>query len=547
MDFKQKFLSNIRGDIFGGITAGIVALPLALAFGVASGLGAASGLYGAIAVGILAALFGGTPSQISGPTGPMTVVMAAMVVMLAGTPQYAFAAVLLAGLFQILFGVLGLGAYIRYIPYPVVSGFMSGIGVIIIALQALPILGVPGASSVIKSLQAIPAALGQANLVALALGLATIAIVYLSPRVIKGVPGTLVALISMTVVAFAFKLQVPKIGEIPSGLPSLTLPPLDMAMLGLILVPALTLAALGSIDSLLTSLVADNMTRTRHDSNKELVGQGLGNALAGLIGGIPGAGATMRTVVNIKSGGKTGLSGTIHGLVLLAVLLGLGALASHIPLAVLAGILVTVGIGIIDYKGVKHFARVPKADAAVMVVVLVMTVFVDLIQAVAAGLVMASLIFVKRTSDMHFVSPRSLEEADMADVTEATELSEEVFEGVYVVHLEGSLFFGNAIPLQTQIAKLEAPRAVVIDMARVPFLDQSGAYALSDLALDLRARDVRVYLSSIQPQPQQLLHLTGIAPGEIPEECVHPTVARAVQAVVLTLNTRPAPSPGVNA
>lgn len=530
MDIKQKFFGNVRGDLFGGVTAGIVALPLALAFGVASGLGAQAGLYGAIAVGILAALFGGTPSQISGPTGPMTVVAAGVIAAHTGRPEYVLAAIALGGLFQILFGVLKLGTYIRYVPYPVVSGFMSGIGVIIVALQVLPLAGLPGPANVVKALQAIPAALSNINLVALGFGLATIAIVYTAPRVLKGVPGTLVALVSLTIVAVVAKVDIPRIGEIPAGLPALTLPPMDLAMLGVILVPALTLALLGSIDSLLTSLVADNLTRTRHDSNQELIGQGLGNTLSGLIGGLPGAGATMRTVVNIQSGGTGNLSGVVHGLVLLAVLLGLGTLASHIPLAVLAGILVTVGIGIIDYKGLRHFVRVPRADAVVMVVVLGLTVFVDLIQAVAIGMVMACLVFVKRVSDMPVGRSRVLNEA--GELYPEGELAEEVARGIHVLHLDGSLFFGNALPLQTTTGKLKDAKALVIDMARTPFLDQSGAYALSDAALDLRARGVCVFLAALPPQPEDLLRVTGIAPGEVDGECVFPTVHEAVAAAV---------------
>ena len=530
MDFKKTYLSNLRGDLFGGITAGIVALPLALAFGVASGLGAEAGIYGAIAIGIVAAIFGGTPTQISGPTGPMTVVMAGIVASMTGSPAAVLLAVILAGVFQIIFGLLRLGTFIKYIPYPVVSGFMSGIGVIIVCLQLLPMLGASVPPNVPKALAGLPAAFSQLNVAALGLGLATIAIIYTVPRFTKVVPGALVGLLVMTAVSVAMKLDVPRIGEIPTGLPALQIPPFDLAILAAVIVPALTLAALGSIDSLLTSLVADNITRTKHDSNKELIGQGLGNMLTGFVGGIPGAGATMRTVINVRSGGTGPLSGVVHGLLLLAVLLGLGPLASHIPLAVLAGILVTVGIGIIDYKGVKHFLRVPKADAVVMVVVLGLTVFVDLIQAVALGLVMACLIFVKRISDMSVVSPTALKDAGRSYTSE--DLSEEVYDDVYVLHLEGALFFGNALPLQAQIAKLTDAKALVIDMGRTPFLDQSGAYALSDAALDLQDRGVKVFLANIPQQPRELLHVTGIAPGLIPADHVLGEVNQAVRAAV---------------
>lgn len=525
MNIQQLTFRHWRGDIFGGLTAGIVALPLCLAFGVASGMGAQAGLYGAIALGILAALFGGTQTQVSGPTGPMTVVMAGMVASLSGKPEWIFATVVLAGLLQIAFGCLKLGGFIRYMPYPVVSGFMSGIGVIIILLQVLPLMGLPGQANVVKGLQALPDALPALNVQALLLGLTAVALVYTAPKVIKGVPGTLVALIVTTLAAVALKLDVPRIGNIPTGLPSLHLPPLDLAMPGVIVFPALTLSVLGSIDSLLTSLVADQQTRTRHHSDHELIGQGLGNALAGILGGLPGAGATMRTVVNIKSGAKTGLSGAVHGLFLLAVLLGLGTLASHIPLAVLAGILITVGIGIIDYKGIRHFARVPRADTLVNLTVFFMTVFVDLIQAVAVGMVLACLVFAKRMSDMELVEAKSLDQ-----VENDWSVPESVGQGIYAAHLQGALFFGNANGFPDMIAKLPGIRAVVLVMDRVPFLDQSGAYVLSDLTLDLKEKGVDVYVSELTGQPERILALTGIVPGEIPEDHVFPTTREALKA-----------------
>ena len=539
------WLSNLRGDLFGGLTAGVVALPLALAFGVASGLGPAAGLYGAIAVGILAAAFGGTPSQVSGPTGPLTVVVAGAVGAMTGNPVMVFVAITLAGLMQIAFGLLKLGGFIRYMPYPVVSGFMSGIGVIIIALQLLPLLGAPGASDVVSGLRRLPEALQAVNGVALALGAAAVGLVYLTKAVAPRVPGALVALVALTVAAWALKLEVPHIGAIPMGLPALRLPPFDLLAIVAVVPVAFMLAALGSIDSLLTSLVADNVTRTRHDNDRELIGQGIGNAVAGLIGGVPGAGATMRTVINVQAGGRTPLSGILHGVVLIAVLLGLAPLAAHIPLAVLAGILVTVGLGIIDFRGIKHFLRVPRADATVMAVVLVMTVFVDLIQAVAAGMVMASLIFVKRMSDLEVAVATPLgERPDAAgEDDEPLLLPREVFDDVYVVPVTGSLFFGNAMPLQSLVLGLSEARAIVVDLAGTPFLDQSAAYALSDLALDLDTKGIPLFLCGLQDQPRRILRLTGIAPGEIPEAHVCASDEDAYHAAGRALQERRATAP----
>ncbi len=526
---KTGWFSNLKGDLFGGVTAGVIALPLALAFGVSSGLGPAAGMYGAIAVGVLAAAFGGTPSQISGPTGPMTVVVAGAVAAMTGDPALIFVAIALAGLMQIAFGLLRLGGFIRYMPYPVVSGFMSGIGVIIIALQLLPMLGAPGAASVIGGLKRLPDALVHTNVVALGLGLAAIALVYATKAIAPKVPGALVSLIGLTIAAWALRLDVPHIGTIPTGLPALHLPPLDPFAIAAVVPTAFMLAALGCIDSLLTSVVADNVTRTRHDSDKELIGQGIGNAVAGLIGGVPGAGATMRTVANIQAGGRTPLSGIVHGLLLLAIMLGLAPLAANIPLAVLAGILVTVGIGIVDYRGLTHFWRVPRADAVVMGVVLVMTVFVDLIQAVAAGMVMASLIFVKRMSDMEVAVPTSVGGGGSLD-EDADQRPREVLDDIYVVPVSGSLFFGNALPLQGLIMGLTDARAIVLDLSDTPFLDQSAAYAISDVALDLGGKGIALYICGLRDQPRRILRLTGIAPGELPKSQIFDDCKDAVLA-----------------
>jgi SulP family sulfate permease len=532
----QTWFSNLRGDIFGGLTAGVIALPLALAFGVASGLGPTAGMYGAIAVGLLAAMFGGTPSQVSGPTGPMTIVVAGLVGSTTGNPTVVLGAIVLGGLFQILFGVLKLGAFIRYVPYPVVSGFMSGIGVIIIALQILPLLGQKGSYSVIDNFLKLPGAAAQTNVAAFALGLGAIALVYGTGAVTKKVPGALVALLILTPFSWALGLKVPKIGEIPLGIPTLHLPPLDPAILAAMVVPGLMLAALGSIDSLLTSLIADNITRTRHDSDRELIGQGIGNAMAGLIGGIPGAGATKGTVVSVMAGGKTPLAGIIHALFLLAVMLGLSKLAAEIPLSVLAGILISVGVGIIDVRGIKHFLRIPRADAIVNFTVLLLTVFVDLIQAVAAGMIMASLIFVKRMSDMEFGAPTA---ADASGEMLPQEAPQKLLQNIYVVPVQGPLFFGNALRLQTLVLSLSDARGVVMDLGQCPFVDQSAAYTLSDLALDLHSKGVLVAVCGLQDQPRRLLRLTGIAPGEIPETKVHTTTEAGVQAILSRLVATP--------
>jgi SulP family sulfate permease len=306
-DFK-----HVKGDIFGGVTAGIVALPLALAFGVQSGMGAIAGLYGAMMLGIFAALFGGTKTQVSGPTGPMTVVSSVVIataIEMSGSLQagmgFIIAVFLLSGGFQIVFGILKIGKYIKYIPYPVLSGFMTGIGIIIILFQLYPFLGHKSAKSTLDICLEIGEPIMAFNWMAVVLGGLTIAIIYLFPRITKAVPSTLIALLVATMMALLFHMDVPLIGDIPSGIPSLRtggIFSIDPSMFGLLIKFALTIAALGMIDSLLTSVIADNKTRTKHDSNRELIGQGIGNIASGLIGGLPGAGATMLSVVNIKAG-----------------------------------------------------------------------------------------------------------------------------------------------------------------------------------------------------------------------------------------------------
>ena len=534
MNLRKRFLGNVRGDVFGGVTAGIVALPLALGFGIASGLenGATAGLYGAIAVGLMAALFGGTPSQISGPTGPMTVVVAGLVGSLTGDPAWVFATVALAGLIQIVLGVLRLGRYINYVPYPVISGFMSGIGVIIIILQLAQLVGHRPASGTLEAVRHIPDDFKMVNPTALGLGLATIALVYLVPRLTKAVPSALVALIVVTIVSVLVPMGVPRIGTIPRGLPSITIPVFELDKFMIILVPAIVLAFVASLDSLLTSLVADAVTKTRHDSERELVGQGIGNVCAGLIGGLPGAGATMRTVVNIKSGGRGHLSGVIHAVLLLAILLALGPLAEWIPMAVLAGILITVGIGIIDLKGLRHIIRAPRGDAMVMIVVLALTVFMDLMTAVAVGMVMAAMILLKRLSDIDPATHSPLRDiAAHRPWIPALEAPEEVLDGVYVVELHGSLFFGNAGPLQRKLEGIEhQARAVVLHMGDVRYVDQSGVYMLTDLIDGLHKNQTAVFIAALQPEPAEVAKRLGALPGAIVPERIFERVEDAIVA-----------------
>ena len=555
----MSFIStkNIKGDITGGITAGIVALPLALAFGIqafggindpsAASMGALAGLVGATLLGFFAALFGGTPSQISAPTGPMTVITAGLISGVWASSSGNLSTVritmslagLFCGLFQILFGIIKLGKLVRYIPYPVLSGFMSGIGVIIILQQIYPLFGMKSPVLVVDMILDFPEIVSEGfSLEALLLGLGTIAIISLLPKVIKNpnVPVTLVALVVMTLIALPLGLADKYIiGSIPTGLPmpffangSVDLSGIDWTLaLKHAVIPGLTLAGLGSIDTLLTSVVADNITKTKHDSNQELIGQGIGNAMAGLFCGISGAGATMRTVVNVRSGGRGKISGMVHAMLLLAILLGLGNLVKFVPLAVLAGILITVGWGIIDFRGFRDLRKIPHDDAFVLIVVFLTTVFVDLLTAVGIGMVIACVLFMKRASDMvekqydsHEINGFDKEnpwpdEGGMPDKAKHS---------IYVQRLNGPVFFGSITGFKSVMQDIPADvKIVIIRMKNVPFMDQSGLYAMEAAIKELRDRGTQVLMTIVQPQPKYMLNSTGVIPELVPEECVFKT------------------------
>ena len=598
----KGFFSNIKGDAFGGITAGVVALPLALAFGVSSGLGPSAGLYGAIFISFFAALFGGTNTQISGPTAPMTavsmVVIASIVVASDGDVNKALPSILmvffLAGLIQVGLGLVGVGKYIKYIPYPVVSGFMTAIGVIILLTQILPSLGYSPkedmeyvnqfkpqaeeiilenilkeeagegllvledfketirragniteadilresktlaakyASGTIGAVKVMPRALRNINWLELLLSLGTIIIIFGFRKISKAVPSTLVALIAMSGIAIGFGLDYKPIEQIPEGLPVPKLEMFSHFNLGSIspyIFSALTLALLGAIDSLLTSIVADNMTKTKHKPNRELVGQGIGNSIAAVFGGIPGAGATIRTVVNINAGGKTRLSGMIAGVLLLFILLALGPIASKIPAAVLSGILITVGIGVMDYKGLKAIPILPKdiflgpvklsSEVLIMIIVLLLSTFWDLIFAVGIGLLISCLMFMKLIGDLTAerseVGPLK-EEAWPDEIDFPKNLKDKVF----IKHIKGPLFFGSTSEFEQLYKQIpEGAKTVVIRLSRMQYMDQTGLYVMEDTLQDLRVRGVDVIFVGLLKQPRYMMERIDIIPDFIPEE-----------------------------
>jgi sulfate permease, SulP family len=507
-------LNNLRGDIYGGLTAAVVALPLALAFGVTSGVGPLAGMYGAIIVGFFAAIFGGTPAQVSGPTGPMTVVMTAIVIHFAHNPAMAFTIVMLGGVFQILFAVLKFGRYINLVPYPVISGFMSGIGCIIIILQLAPFVGQAGAGGPLKSILALPELLSQIHSSALILGVVALGIVWFIPqRLSRYIPGPLLALLLGTTLSYFLLNDVTIIGEIPSGLPSIQLPVFSIEEFAMIIKYSLVLAFLGSIDSLLTSLIADSITRTHHKSDRELFGQGIGNIVSGMFGGLPGAGATMRTVVNVRAGGRTPISGALHALVLLLMVLGLGALAEHIPHAVLAGILLKVGFDIVDWKYLSRIRSAPRSGMLIMLTTFLLTVLVDLITAVAVGTVMASLLFVKRMSDSQADSMKIVGSSD--DWHELTEEEAEILEiaagHIVLFHIEGPMSFGSAKGIVQLLTADREQDVLIIDFSDVPFIDSTASMAIEEVILKAQSDNDYVVLCGMCPSVEKVLRQIGVA------------------------------------
>ncbi|UAM98065.1 SulP family inorganic anion transporter [Polaribacter litorisediminis] len=618
----KKLFSNIKGDAFGGITAGIVALPLALAFGVSSGLGPTAGLYGAIFISFFAALFGGTATQISGPTAPMTavsmVVIAGIIATNDGDVSKALPAILtvflLAGFFQIGLGLIGLGKYIRYIPYPVVSGFMTAIGVIILLTQVLPSLGYypkedvefvsnfkaeaeevilenilkeeagegilvledfretisraekittedieresrilasKNASGTIGAIRVLPRALQNINWLELILALGTVFIIYGFKKITTSIPSTLVALIVMSGIAVGFGLDYKAIQEIPGGIPIPKweiITDFSFSSITPYIFTALTLALLGAIDSLLTSVVADNMTKTKHKPNKELVGQGIGNSIAAIFGGIPGAGATIRTVVNINAGGKTKLSGMIAGIMLLLIMLLLGPVASKIPAAVLAGILITVGIGVMDYKGLKAIPHLPKdiklgflkisSEVLIMLMVLLLSTFWDLIYAVGIGLVIASLMFMKKIGDL--TAKRSLVKVlDEESWPDEKGFTKNLKEKVFIKHIKGPLFFGSTSDFQQLSRQIPTTASIVIiRLTRMHYMDQSGLYAMEDTLLELKKKNIEVLFVHLQEQPRYMMERIDIIPNIIPNKHIFSSFSTCVNWAKQTINDR---------
>ena len=542
--------TNIKGDLFGGVTAAIVALPLALAFGVASGAGAAAGLWGAVLVGLFAALFGGTPSLISEPTGPMTVVMTAVIASLtARNPEnglaMAFTVVMLAGIFQMVFGVLKLGRYITQMPYTVISGFMSGIGFILIILQLGPFLGqaIPK-GGVMGTLTALPQLLQNARPTEVLLAVITLAILWLTPAGVKKVaPPQLIALVIGTLLSLTLLSGggdggegIRRIGEIASGFPKLQVPTFAPAQLQTMVVSAAVLGMLGCIDALLTAVIADSVTRTEHDSNKELIGQGLGNLVSGLFGGIAGAGATMGTVVNIQAGGRSALSGITRALVLMVVILAGGRLAAQIPQAVLAGIALKVGVDIVDWGFIKRAHRISISGAVIMYLVITLTVLVDLIVAVGVGVFIANILTIDKMSALQSKSVKSVSTGDGALMIpdEEKALLDQGKGQVLLFQLNGAMIFGVAKAIAREHNAIRDCKAVIFDLSEVSHLGVTAALAVENAVEEAIEKGRQVFVVGAADTTQRRLEKLGLfkkLPAERTSISRHEALQQAVAAL----------------
>ena len=515
-------LDNLRGDIFGGLTCTVVGLPVALAFGVASGLGPTAGMYGAIAVGFFASVFGGTRSQISGPTGPMAIAMAVIVTSHANSLAEAFTIVMLAGFLQAALGLARIGRFVAYTPYSVISGFMTGIGVIIMIVQIAPFLGSPVAvGGVIGAVDALEGVVTNVNFHALAVAGVTLVVGILWPRPFRKIlPAPLAAMIVGCALGILWLNDLPIIGDVPTGLPDLQFPVFSVGFILGALEPALVLALLGSIDSLLTSLIADSLTRTRHNPNRELIGQGIGNMIAGLIGGLPGAGATLGTVVNIRSGGNTQLSGAIRAGVLLALVLGLGRYVEAIPHGVLAGILTKVGWDIMDWRFVKRVHQMPREHLMVMVITFALTVFLDLVTAIAIGLIaagMASARLLERQELDSVVSVPLLDQSFLSldpDAEDADEFSARVG----LVALRGRFSVASSSNLVSTIGQdIQEHEVVIFDFTETAYMDDSAAMVVEqmiDVALDEDTEPIVMGLSGPVERNLRALNILHRVPAD---------------------------------
>lgn len=508
-------LSHWRRDLKGGLHAAAVALPMGLAFGVVSGLGPVAGIMSAVATGVCAGLFGGTATQIAGPTGPIAILMASVVAGFATQPAAVFGVIVLAGALQIVFGAMQLGRYIALMPYPVMSGFGTAVGCIIIVMQLNPLLGYPPVGDTVTAVTSLPSRIAGANPAAMMITLLCFFACLSAPGKLRSiVPVHLVVLVAGSALVSASGLDVPYMGAPESLLPEFQFPPLLDLPWTEIWLAALVLSLISSLDSLLTSVAADTATQEIHDPDRELVGQGLGNVLAAMLGAMPGSGSTFRTLANIRGGGKTPLSAIIHSAALFALLLGLGDLIRFIPSSVIAGILIYLGFSIIDWKYIARFPFVPRGGVVIMLTVWFVALFVNVVTGAVIGFVMASLGFVKRMADIQLaavdVSDAAREESRLnADEQAALERSQQQ---TLLIRLAGPVTFGAANRLYRRLANIAYYKSIVLDFTEVPHIDESGIIALENIIRAAQVNNQRVFVAGMHREIARSIIQFGLSP-----------------------------------
>lgn len=558
MDFKNiknitgSFSSkSIKGDFTGGLTAAIIALPMGLAFGLQSGLGPQAGLYTAIILALLASIVAGTKTLISDPTGPMTIV-AATIIAEAGfngvgkIPVVIILSFALGGIFQIMFGLIKVAQYVKYISYPVLSGFMGGIGIIIILTQWHTFLGGQRPGGIIDIILDLHTPIIEYHWSSIILGSLTLVFIYFIPKISKKIPAGLISLIIGTLVSFTFKKEwgwhwdYSTIGEIPSDLPQIVLPfseflNISFSEFSIAVVSGLTLAGLGTIDTLLTSVVADNLTKTKHNGNRELIGQGIGNFVAALFGGLPGAGSTTGTVANINSNGKTNMSGIFKAIFLLIVLVGLGPLLKDVPKPVLSALLISVGIGIIDFKGMKKLFSLKNSDSLVLLLVVVLTVFVDLLVAVGIGMVLSSFFFMQRMGELVDQQSKS---GDINEIEKKLKIPESIKNRIMVYELDGPLFYGFSDQFKEQAEAIIGKDAVIINMSQVPYIDASGTYVLEEVIKNFKDKKVEVILVGVKDHIFKQFEEFKVIPNTLAEEKAYNSVRAGLKYLKFQLEEK---------
>ena len=492
MDFKVK-LQILLGDILGGINSAIVALPQALAFGVATGFGAGAGLWGAIILCFVAGILGTKVPMISGPTGPMTIVIASIAAALGFDMQAVITIMLMAALIQILFSITNISDIVKYVPYPVISGFMNGIGIIIILIQLNPLIGHSTISSTFDSLKHFVINLNNINQPAMWLGLLTLLIVFGIPKKInKYLPSQIIALIFCTIISIKLGLDIPKISEISVNFPNIRLPIFDFHKITVYLPYAATLAVVLSAESMLTGLVADSLTKTRHEPKKLLFSQGVGNIICAMSGSLCGTAATMRTVAALNTGATTKIATIINPIVLCLLLFKFSGFVAEIPLAVLAGILIKIGYDIIDIKLIKVIKFAPKDDLYVLILVFLLTVFYNLIFAVGAGITLAALLYAKRVADKAHIVQKSIYDKDIMKLEKILETDYK--HKIRVVHISGQFFFGSATQLISKFEDVLGTKYLILNYESDDLLDISAIFALEDIIVRLKSQHIKTIL-----------------------------------------------------